>query len=88
MIKSMFEDFLLFISNNIIENEFQFNIQIELIVFNIVYCYKNKQNWRVITPKILHLRISTKRVYSINYNFTRSSGSGFSGSQLQFTGFL
>ena len=26
---------------------------------------KNKQNWRVITPKVLHLRISTKRVCSI-----------------------
>ena len=26
---------------------------------------KNKQNWRVFTPKVLHLRISTKRVCSI-----------------------
>ena len=26
---------------------------------------KNKQNWRVFTPKVLHFHISMKRVYSI-----------------------
>ena len=39
-------------------------IQHSLTYLSIVFI-KNKQNWRVITPKVLHLHISTKRVYSI-----------------------
>ena len=35
------------------------------LIYLLIIFIKNKQNWRVFTPKVLHLHISTKRVYSI-----------------------